>query len=595
MQTSIAVAQRSESPRAPYRRALSSFLARLALPLLLGAAATACAPEVTTAPKTGADVTTPKDDKGAQTGGTSGGGAANDAGAKPPANPWAVDRKLRADPSVTLDDGAVDASAPKLAPAPKGLPAAPRTCDAFAKRKAAKPPACADAAAGLSALDAAMVMSDAAKRDEALAGLEACAGLPVGVVRSLRAELAPAECADAIVEPMLKSPPTNIKKMAYYSLLGQALAARLARSAEGAPTLKPPFEKKRVEEFQKGPLLKWLDEQGRVIQEIAKVASTLPFYAQGVVAIEAGMADMRVVEAFRGAAIPDEFNKDEELRNVYYGSLDQTLDPRKTRGRDAALVGLKDLSAVGILKDARVDKARALLSKLYGGRRIDALDGLLVPASPAAAPSNAEERLAAALPTFTAGLVLDPKAATRPGTLRALLTRGLPATLHGALSDPSTSAEARALHGRVHFDLARLYWTASDVDQATALFSSPGKEAELSDDQRLLLATAIALGNGPEDAAAMMLKAPLSEIGVGRVAALDSIAKGGGPSAGQAAFNAALILQLAAPQGAKAAYWKDVAARFKDAASKLPAGPARAAAEERSRSADAIAAAIQPG
>jgi len=301
---------------------------------------------------------------------------------------------------------------------------------------------------------------------------------------------------------------------------------------------------------------------------------------------------MRVVEAFRAAPLPDEYAKDEEVRNVYYASLDQQLEPRKTRGRDAALVGLKNLSAVGIIKDARVEKARALLSKLYGGRRIDALDGLLLPAAPTTAPASAEERLAATLPSFSAALLLDPKAATRAGTLRALLQRGLPPTLHGALKDAGASAEVRALHARAHMDLGRLYWTAGDIDQTIALLSAPGSEAQMPDDLRLILATAIALGNGPEDAAAMMLKAPLQEIGVGPVAALDGIVKGGGSTAGMAAFNAALVLQLAAPQGAKAPYWKDIAARFKDAASKLPAGPSRAAAEERARSADAVAAAI---
>jgi hypothetical protein len=560
---------------------------------MLGALGTACASEATTTPKTAADQAAEAGAQGQGQGGatTPSGG---DASAKPAGNPFAVKRQLREDRLAPLEDAALPADAPKLAASPKGLPAPPATCGAFVKRKAGKPPACADAAAGLAALDAAMSTADAAKRDEALVGLEACPGLPVGVVRHIRAELAPTECADAIVEPMLKAPPTNIKKAPYYSLLAQALAARLSRTALGPPQLKPPFEKKRVEEFQKGPLIAWMDEQAKIIQEIAKVGSELPVYAKGVVAVEAGMADMRLVEAFRGAPLPTEYEKDEELRNVYYGSLDQMLEPRKTRGRDAALVGLKNLAAVGIIKDSRVDKARALLSKLYGGRRIDALDALLLPPAPAAAPSNPEERLAAALPTFSAALLLDTKAATRAGTLRALLQRGLPTPQHEALKDQALGADVRSLHARAHMELGKLYWRASDFDQVIALLSDAKGQAPAADEQSLILATAIALGNGPEDAADMMVKAPLQEIGVGQVAALDAISKGGGPNAGMAAFNAAVVLQIAAPQGAKAVYWKDVAARFRDAASKLPAGPSRASAEERAKAADAVAAAI-PG
>lgn len=552
-----------------------------ALPLAL--ALLGCTPKEGPPPNMGG-TSTSSQTQPSQTGAQGGDAAA------PQGDPFEVKRNLREEKLPTIDDAALDANVPKLPAAPKGLAPAPKACSDFVKRRAEKAPACADADAAQTALDAALATDDAGKRDAMLAGLEACPGLPVGLIRHLRAELAPHECADAIVEPMLKAPPTNIKKPAYFALLGQALAARLARTATNPPTMTPPFERKRVGEFLKGPMLAWMTDQARLIEEIGKIGAELPFYARGVVAVEAGMADMRVVEVVRGAPVPKEIGEDEELRNVYYGQLDQQLEPRKDRGRDAALVGLRDFAVAGVIKSSRVDKARALLSKLYGGRRIDALDGLLLPALPAASPASVEERLAAKLPTFTAGFLLDPKAATKPGTLRMLVERGLPVQQRAALQDPALSPEIRALHARAHMELGRLYWRASDFDRTIALTA---KDEGRAPEVNLLLATAIALGDGPEDAAEMMLKAPLQNIGIGRVAALDAVSKQGGASAGFATYNAALILQIAAPQGAGAAYWKDVADRFQKAASMLPEGQARSSASEHAKAAQAVAAAIK--
>ena len=553
-----------------------------ALPLALSLLA--CTPKEGPPPNTGG---TPTSSNTQTSQGTQGGQTGT---AAPQGDPFEVKRNLREEKIPTIDDAALDASAPKLPAAPKGLAPAPKTCADFVKRKADRAPACADAAAAQTALDAALANADAGKRDAMLAGLEACPGLPVGLIRGLRAELAPHECADAIVEPVLKAPPTNIKKPAYFALLGQALAARLARTATTPPTMTAPFERKRVQEFLKGPMLVWMTDQARLIEEIGKIGAELPFYARGVVAVEAGMADMRVVEVVRGAPVPKEIGDDEELRNVYYGQLDQQLEPRKDRGRDAALVGLRDFATAGVIKSSRVDKARALLSKLYGGRRIDALDALLLPALPPASPSSLEERLAAKLPTFTAGFLLDPKAATKPGTLRMLLEQGLPVQQRPALQDPALPPEIHAMHARAHIELGRLYWRASDFDRVIALTSR--SKGERSSEVSLLLATAIALGDGPEDAAEMMRKAPLQNIGIGRVAALDAAAKQGGPNAGLATYNAATILQIAAPQGANAAYWKDVADRFNRSAAMLPEGSARTAAEH-AKAAQAVASAIK--
>ena len=112
--------------------------------------------------------------------------------------------------------------------------------------------------------------------------------------------------------------------------------------------------------------------QASAIDALSAPASELTGLARGIVAIQAGLADLRLVDRIRSSPTPSTW--DSELKAVYEAGLDEALEPRKTRGRDAALVGLLDFAAAGIMHDERVELARRLLSKLYGGRRIDALD-----------------------------------------------------------------------------------------------------------------------------------------------------------------------------------------------------------------------------
>jgi tetratricopeptide (TPR) repeat protein len=475
---------------------------------------------------------------------------------------------------------------------PPGLAPVPAACDAYATRKGEGKVACGDAASALAALDAALARSSPEQRDAALVDLEGCAGLPGGVPRALRAELAPIECSEAILEPYLKAPPADANGIVYGAMLGQAVASRLARAAQSPPVLSLPHDRVRVLEFIKGPMRDWLEQQALAIETISHAAAELPQYGKGVAAIEAGVADLRLVEAVRGGPIPDDFKRDEELKTAYYGSLDQMLDPRKDRGRDAALVGLKELALVGVIHDARVDRARTMLARLYGGRRIDALDALLLPALPRVAPASLEERLAARLPTLYAGLLLDEQAARRPGTLRQLLDKGVPLPQQMALRAGELEPAARVLYARAHLEMGRLYWRAVDFDQAAAMAAS-ARAAAPSDDAAFTLALAQALRNGPDDAADMMRKAPRS-LPPAQSAALDALAAQTpkGPYAGLAAFDAALVHQLASPEGAGAAYWNDVAQRFHAAAGLLADPAQRALAHDRAKAAEAVAHAV---
>ncbi|AKT43043.1 hypothetical protein [Chondromyces crocatus] len=512
----------------------------------------------------------------------------------PQGDVFAASGTLKEETLPLLKNATFDARDAAYPPAPIGLPAAPASCEAFVKRAPVKAPACAERSEALSALDGALGEADASQRDARLAGLEGCAGFEPGLMRALRADLAPTTCADVLNASVLQAPPAGLRVDIHQVLLGQTLAARLSRTALSPPKLSPPYEKERVLAFTKGPLFAWLTDQARAVDDLGRLGVELRLYARGLVGIEAGMADLRIVEAVRSAPLPDSMAKDEEARNVYYGTLDQFLEQWKSRGRDAALIGLREMSMIGALHDPRVDAARAMLSRLYGGRRIDALDGLMAPPLPPVSPASVEERLAAALPTFYAGRLLPADAVTRPATFRALLERGVPMEHRAALRDGELSPEIRALYARARLDMGRLYWRAVDFDQATALLKAWPEGTERPAEATFTLALALGLRNGPEDAALMMRRAPLVALGLGEVTALDWVArsKPASPYAGHAAFDAALIKQLATPQDADAAVFRDIAARFREAASLL-GGTAAKDAEERARAAEETVKAIQ--
>jgi hypothetical protein len=509
-----------------------------------------------------------------------------------PKDPFAIEGTLQEEWLPLLKPPVFDLKTLPFPAAPKGVAPAPAACDAFAKRAAAKATKCKDAAATLAALDAALSEADPVKRDALLVDVEACPGLPVGLARALRAELAPVECGDRLVEPLLVAPPAGMTGAVYHALFGQGLAARLARSALAPPTLAPPLTKARVNDFVNGPLKDWALEQSRAIQETAQVGDRLPYYGRAIAAVEAGVADLRFVEAMRAGPIYDEMASDKELREAYYGSLEASLEPRKDRGRNAALAGLKELAYVGALRDARADRARVILSRAYGGRRIDALDALLVPPMPPLSPGAVEERLALKLPTFYAGLVLPEAEAQKPAVLRAMIEQGISVPHRIALKTIDITPEMRHVYAHARLELGRRYWRSFDFDQAIVHAQAWPKDRPRPDELTLILALAIALRKGPEDAGAMIREAPRAALGLGNVAALDAVAAEKGRFAGVAAFDAAVVRQIATPANASADAWRDVARRFRVAEGLLQDPAQRGVAADRARAAEETAKSI---
>ncbi|MCC6214605.1 MAG: hypothetical protein IT376_07035 [Polyangiaceae bacterium] len=450
------------------------------------------------------------------------------------------------------------------------MPAVPASCDAFATT----PPATctADGEAFRGALADALATADAAARDTALAALEPCAALPPGAVRALRAEVAPTECGDALVQGVLAAPPARLRDDVRSVLEGLGLAARLARLVREPPRLAPPFDKQRFRAFFEERLAPWVAAQAGAIYELSSAGARLGGYGKGIVAVEAGLADLRFVEEVRNVPLPVEITKDRELADVYFGALDEALDPRKDRGRDAALAGLRLLASAGVIRDARVDRARSLLSKLYGGRRIDRLDALALPPLGPVDTTTPDRRLATLLPTFYAGLTFAATSPPDAPLLRALLERGVPPELARQLDASALPEATRRLWARAHVEMGRTYWRSRDFARAAELaqLGAAGSGAA-ADDATLLSALAQALAKGPADAVEMMAKGPMLPAALGDVTALDALAKRRSPLSGIAAYDAAFLLELAPPEAPDAGYWEGVAERYEQAAKLLRA------------------------
>lgn len=467
------------------------------------------------------------------------------------------------------------------------MPAAPSAvapvaaeCLAFGQH----PAACSGEGPPLERLSRALGAAEALARDQALAELQACDAFVPGVIVALRAELGPAACGDVIIG---KEVAPEVDPELAQILAALVHAAHLNRLVVSAPRLEPPFSKQQFSDFSKTVLERWVVTQAQAIYEIAKQGAKLDGYARGVVAVEAGTADMRFVSVVRDVPLPEELSRDAELEEAYYAELDVALAPWTERGRDAALVGLKEFAATGVLANPRMKRARSLLSELYGGRRIDRLDGLMLP-TPAAAAASLSDGLPALLPTYFVTMLLPDLDASQPGVLASLLQNGLPPAIRADLHSRAISAETNFV---LAWGLARFgqtYWSAADFVAAENLLlqvpSTPERE--------LLLAVVQALKAGPRDAVEMMARGS-QPIPASSVAALDALADKQGQWAPAAAFDAAYILELWPPPG-DPAFWQALARRYAHAEQRLSDAADKARAKELANAARATAKTLLP-
>ncbi len=443
------------------------------------------------------------------------------------------------------------------------VPPAPVECNGLCDHNTTV--SCADRKAALIALEQALGKADMVARDAALTQMSGCTELELGLVLALRAEFAPPACADVLLGDFAERNKPKLTPAVYDTLTGLKLAAQLTRLVREAPQVEPPHTKARIDDFVRGVMAKWAAAQANAISELSLQGARLSGYGKGLVAVEAGMADMRFVEVFRQVPLPEEFAGDAELTEAYYSALDQGLEPRKARGRDAALVGLRVLSEVGVLNDGRLNHARALLSQLFNGRRIDALDSLLLPPLTKPILPDERHRLAAELPTFYVHFVLGSVDPGETSLLRALIERGLPASLRSKLDRSVLSAESRQLYARALFESGRTFWRAPEFALASAMATT---REPIAKENQLIAALSRALEKGPKDAAAMMLgSTKLDELGDSLP--LESLAKNKGQIAAMATYDAAVIKELGASGNTNTDMFRDLAARYERAATAL--------------------------
>jgi hypothetical protein len=210
-----------------------------------------------------------------------------------------------------------------------------------------------------------------------------------------------------------------------------------------------------------------------------------------------------------------------------------------------------------------------MLAKLYGGRRIDALDALLLPE------------------------VRDVKAASDESLLATMaghappafwIAFALPADAPKELASTAT-ADARASHAANHVRLGRLYWRRADFVDA-AYDASPGETPE----SKMILALALALARADVGSAVEMMRAPSpAALGLWHTEPLDVVAQGGGPYAGMAAYDAAYLRSLCPDRDDPAAWMRDVAKRFHDAEAMLTGADQKKAAAAHARDAEEAA------
>jgi hypothetical protein len=430
----------------------------------------------------------------------------------------------------------------------------------------------------------------ASEPSAALASLERCSEFEPGLIRALRAELGPVECGDVLVASVVgEGAKDEVSRGVRELLLAYGISARLRRLAHELPGAPQDRKKAAIVQFLEQEVFPWAKREAVALERLARKGSELRGYARGIAAVEAGMADMRFVNLVREVPLPEEMLADEEVREVYYSSLEEALDARKNRGRDASLVGLIELERAGVVFDARVHLARDLLVQVFGGSRLKAIDSLLIPKAQAPSPAAAAEAIASSVPSPYLPLLLGDARVTGL-LLTAASARGIPAGWDQALPADLSESERLTL-AWTRFHKGRTYFRSSDFVAAADLAKTITESSPLLSEAQLIRALGAALATGPNGPVELMRRGSFVGLSLGSSEALEQIARGTGPLAGAAAFNLAYLRGLVLPPGA-ALDWRQIATQFRDAEKKLGPGLSLAArpteeVDARARASDA--------
>lgn len=465
----------------------------------------------------------------------------------------------------TTEPGKKDEPAPIPIPVPE-VEATPASCDAFTKDLAAskpKDPACADAKSVLAALATSAVAEksgDRAARDAALASLSACEKVPTLVPETLRAELNPIACAEAILAPALDAKgkeafPPHLA--AARALVGASRLSRLRPKKGAFDVLARAEVDPKAAEAGIKTVVAWNDALEKQESDAIALSKGAPAEIAAIVAFEIAAARLALAKELRRTPFPDELKpltkKDPDLETRYYGKLDEVTMPIVDRARGAAMEGLGIARRDGIFVKGLPHFAQMVdpfkSRPFFETRATRELD-LLVPDPMSSKEPSDAVKIASSLPPWAVYTFLEraaPASLLDPQVLMALAAqRGIPAGLRReAEPNPKVKLDAKGQKdadarmsaiavARVKTALA--YGTRSDAEAIASW-----KSKEPVDQLRVAVAKALL---GPAGATPPPKpgspEATKPKVGFD-LSALDALAKKGGPAGQAAAFNAALL------------------------------------------------------
>lgn len=434
----------------------------------------------------------------------------------------------------------------------------PASCDLKELPKSKE--ACADQKTLLATLAVAATADrkgDRAARDAALASLSGCEKVPTLVPETVRAELNPIACAEAILAPALDAKgkeafPPHVS--AARALIGASRLSRL-RPKKGAFDLlaRAEVDPKAAEAAIK-TVVAWKDALEKQESDAIALSKGAPAEIAAIVAFEIAAARLALAKELRGTPFPEELKpllkKDPDLETRYYAKLDEVTMPIVDRARGAAMEGLGIARRDGIFVKTLPHFAQIVdpfKSRPFFETKATRDLELLAPDPFAKEPSDAV-KIAATLPPWAVYTLLEraaPATLLDPQVLMALaVQRGIPSGLRRE-AEPNPKAKLDAKQQKESdarmsaIALARCktalgYGTRSDAE---AIAAWNGKEP--TDQLRVAVAKALL---GPKTTPAKPGTPAATDAKVGfDLTTLDALAKKPGPVGQAAAYDAALL------------------------------------------------------
>jgi len=445
---------------------------------------------------------------------------------------------------------------------------APASCDAYVKdvpAAKAKDPSCADQKAVLATLAAAAAADkkgDHAARDAALNSLATCEKVPTLVPETVRAELAPIACAEAILAPALDAKgkeafPPHVA--AARALVGASRLARLRPKKGSFDILARAEVDPKAAEQGINYARAWKEALEKEESDAIALTKGAPAELVAIVSFEIAAAYLAVAKEARSTPFPEEAKalakKDPDLEIRYYAKLDEVTMPLVAHARETAYGGLGKARTDGIhVKPLPhfqqiVDPFKS--RPIFENKPTRDLE-LLAPDPLAAKEPSDAVRVAAQLPPWAVYTLLErvaPASLLDPQVLLALATqRGIPAALRreaepnakpksDAKPDPKLAKDSDARLSAITIARVRTalaYGTRSDAE-AVASWNAKDPVDQL----RVAIAKALL---GPKPAAAKPGTPEATQTPIGfDLAPLDALAKKGGAVGQAAQYNAALL------------------------------------------------------